>query len=382
MERYDVAIVGAGPAGSAAAISLARAGHEVLLIDKQKFPREKLCGDFLNPVNWPVLERLGVADDILSQEHRKISHFRISSCGGSQAVAALSAPGRGRAFGLGLRRSILDDTLLHRAKTEGAEVRTGVALRDVRRSADGWRLNVARDETEERLTARVLIGADGRNSRTAHRLGLARPNELDAKHVGVQSQVKNAAETDDGVHIHLFPGGYAGLVGVGGGLTNVCFTIDKKTLKECSSVTELWEKTLYRNRILKEQLGRGEIVAPIRTAFPVYFAPRRCYGDGFLLAGDAARVTEPVTGEGVYFALRSGELAAETVARALRRGDLSARALSAYARDCRSWFARRRAVNHLVRAVVRRPALASALVRFSAAVPVPMNSLVRAVCAA
>ena len=72
MERFDVAIVGAGPAGSSAAISLARKGYSVILLERAIFPREKLCGDFLNPANWPLLERLGVVDEILSLEHEKV----------------------------------------------------------------------------------------------------------------------------------------------------------------------------------------------------------------------------------------------------------------------------------------------------------------------
>src|SRR3989338_2178521 len=86
MERFDVAIVGAGPAGSSAAISLARKGYSVILLERAIFPREKLCGDFLNPANWPLLERLGVFDEILSLEHEKVTAFRIStfSCSGQR----------------------------------------------------------------------------------------------------------------------------------------------------------------------------------------------------------------------------------------------------------------------------------------------------------
>ena len=69
MEQFDAAIIGAGPAGAAAALSLASKGYRVVLIDKEKFPREKLCGDFINPVNWPILRELGVDTDILSSEH-------------------------------------------------------------------------------------------------------------------------------------------------------------------------------------------------------------------------------------------------------------------------------------------------------------------------
>jgi menaquinone-9 beta-reductase len=143
MKHFDVAIVGAGPAGSSAAITLARAGYSAVLLEKKTFPREKLCGDFLNPVNWPVLERLHVAAEILSQEHQKVSSFRMTSHAGSQATVALPAPGGNRSFGLGLRRSILDDILLRQAKIAGAEVGTDVAVRAIRRAGDRWSLNVS-----------------------------------------------------------------------------------------------------------------------------------------------------------------------------------------------------------------------------------------------
>ena len=108
MEEFDVAIIGAGPAGAAAAISLASKGYHVVLIDKEKFPRDKLCGDFINPVNWPILRELEVDSDILSSEHDKITEFRITACSGEHAQARLPAQNRGPDFGLGLSRSTFD----------------------------------------------------------------------------------------------------------------------------------------------------------------------------------------------------------------------------------------------------------------------------------
>src|SRR5688500_20374644 len=89
MENFDAAIIGAGPAGAAAAISLAGKGYRVALIDKEKFPRGKLCGDFINPVNWPILRELDVENDLLSSEHGKVRAFRLTSCSGEHAEALL-----------------------------------------------------------------------------------------------------------------------------------------------------------------------------------------------------------------------------------------------------------------------------------------------------
>jgi flavin-dependent dehydrogenase len=124
MQDFDVAIVGAGPAGCSSAITLAQLGYEVVLIDRAIFPREKLCGDFVNPINWPVLQRLHVSDDVLGRRHVKITRFRITSADGAQATSPLPAAG-GRQFGLGLRRYDLDHTLLERAKSLAVTVNEG-----------------------------------------------------------------------------------------------------------------------------------------------------------------------------------------------------------------------------------------------------------------
>ncbi|MEK7334064.1 MAG: NAD(P)/FAD-dependent oxidoreductase, partial [Candidatus Binatota bacterium] len=163
MERFDVAIVGAGPAGSSAAISLARKGYSVILLERAIFPREKLCGDFLNPANWPLLERLGVVDEILSLEHEKVTAFRISTFSGAEA--AISFPSRnGRTlFGLGLRRSSLDDLLLRSAQREGVQVKQGCKVGYLAKEAGGWSLSLGDQSKGKRVSSSFLIGADGRN---------------------------------------------------------------------------------------------------------------------------------------------------------------------------------------------------------------------------
>jgi hypothetical protein len=107
MNKFDVAIIGAGPAGSSAAVALARRGYTVALLDKEYFPREKLCGDFINPSNWPLLEALGVKRELLAHDHEAVTAFRITSFNGAEAEVALPSSDGAAVYGLGLRRFFL-----------------------------------------------------------------------------------------------------------------------------------------------------------------------------------------------------------------------------------------------------------------------------------
>lgn len=378
MERFDVAIVGAGPAGCSAAIFLARRGYSVVLLEKSVFPREKLCGDFLNPVNWEIFEKLGIQDELLSLKHAKVQSFRMSASSVNVTVPFARRNGS-YAFGLGLRRSLFDDVLLRLAEREGATIRQGCKLNQLSREKTEWGLTWGDSSASEKVAATLLIGADSRNSWVAHRLGLTAPGEKSAKFIAFQLHLQAYGQTDGEVQIHLFPGGYAGLVGLGGGMANLCFTVEKRKARE-ASVDAFFEKCLYRNLHLKKALEQSKIVGDMRSAYPVYFSPRRCYGDGFLLTGDAAQVTEPVTGEGVYFALKSGELAAKAIDLAFTKGKFSFRQLSSYSLACQQIFSSRQRVNGLIRALIYRPSLLEPLIRLSSKNFFPIGCLVNLVC--
>src|SRR5687767_7639655 len=133
MKKFDVAIVGAGPSGSSAAIALARKGYSVALVDKEQFPREKLCGDFLNPVNWPVLRQLDVEREVLSRPHEKVTAFRLTSFCGDEAEVPLPKRNGATAFGLGLRRFDLDHVLFTQAEHNGTTVLQDWRVKELRR---------------------------------------------------------------------------------------------------------------------------------------------------------------------------------------------------------------------------------------------------------
>ena len=156
---WDVAIVGSGPAGASCAAFCARAGLRTLVLERATFPREKVCGDCLNPACWPVLERLGVATKVRAASHGKLSTVEFIDVNGRSIKAPLP---NGENAAIAIRRSVLDQILLRRARSLGAEVREGETLLSLERGK-GWRVRT--DHSEE--NARLLVAADGRNSSVA-----------------------------------------------------------------------------------------------------------------------------------------------------------------------------------------------------------------------
>ena len=376
MRIVDVAIIGAGPAGSAAAIALAGRGYEVALIDKQAFPREKLCGDFINPINWGVFRDLGVEDRVLAEPHGEVTGFRITSPSGAEAEAPFGSHDLPRRMGLGLKRSTLDQLLTQRAAELGATTCLGRRIEKLSRTARGWQLTIG----GEYWQAKVLIGADGRNSWVAQQFGLHRSASMQGRSVGFQGRLRCARAAGGQIEIHLFPGGYAGVVSLGDGTVTLGIAIDKRKLGSERGAGFLFHEVLAQNPHLKEIIARSSDPAELRSAYPVYFPARRCVIDGALLVGDAARVSEPVTGEGIYFAMRSGLLAAESIDLALRRGNLAAEVLAGYELNCRRTFRSRLALNALLRFAAYRPALLDPLIRLSAKNDRLLHSLVETVC--
>jgi len=373
---FDIGIVGAGPAGSSAAISLARKGYSVVLVDKSTFPRSKLCGDFLNPINWPLFNRLGVAEELLSLEHEKITGFRISCFTGEEASFPFPHHHGRPLSGLGLNRLYLDHLLLKRAEREGATVLEGKKVRDLSNDGGQWGITLTDPSGDETLHTAFLIGADGRNSRVAERLGLAGPRESRGSCLGFQLHLRGVQGMNGQVQIHLFPGGYAGLAGVGGGITNLCFALEKQRAKDHSSIESILENCLYKNPHLKNALKGSQQASKIQSTYPVHTARRRSSGDGFVLLGDAAYAPEPVTGEGVYFALKSANLASEIIHQAFVKGDLSANQMARYEVACKKGLWWREKLNTLNRGLVYRPFLLRPLIRLSSKTSFPIGPLI------
>src|SRR5262245_61378750 len=174
-EPYDVAIVGAGPAGAASAILLARAGWRVALVDRSTFPRDKPCAEYLSPAAEPLLTDLGVMDQLEMTRPARLRGFLIYAPNGGkiQGDFAATCDAEGRSHfetGLAIPRLRLDATLVEGARAAGAELHTNWRLGQLARDDGVWRLIPVGDD--EPISARLLLAADGVHSTVARRLGL------------------------------------------------------------------------------------------------------------------------------------------------------------------------------------------------------------------
>jgi geranylgeranyl reductase family protein len=326
---FDVAVVGGGPSGSTCAAFCAAGGLRTLLLERETFPREKVCGDCLNPAAWPVLERLGVAEAVCALPSSRLREVEFADSRGRSLCVPLPPGPRGET---GIRRSLLDALLLDAARSHGVEVRERATVEQITRDRNGWRVEAG----GRAYSASVLVAADGRNSTVARLLGLLPRASRDR--IALQAHFAAEQEHEGRVVMRFLPWGYSGLAPVGEGLLNLCLVARPRDI----DALKAWALGHF-------SLGPDQTW---RTVTPLTRSPLRPAGDGLLLVGDAARVVEPFTGEGIFYALATGELAA----RHLIRGDLRG-----YARAQARLYRGRMWVNHLARAACLHPRFASAL---------------------
>jgi flavin-dependent dehydrogenase len=296
-EQFDVIVVGGGPAGAAAAAFCAQAGWSVALLEHKTFPRHKVCGDVINPGCWPVLERLGAAGNIRALPHHAITGARFTTDTGE----ALDVSMQTRA----IRRSLFDAALLEHARHCGVTVREDEAAVEF----SGQQVVTRRSRY---LALQGIIGADGRHSAVARRLGLRR-GRGDNGHIAFQGHFAAPATLEDRVQLHLFPGGYCGLVRVDSALANLCIVTDRASARYHDDCEALFARTVWRNRQFRDLGIAPEPVTPLHSAHPLAGAMNVPQRDRVWLAGDALQTREPFTGQGIFFALRTAELAAQAI---------------------------------------------------------------------
>ena len=292
METFDVAIVGGGPAGSSCAAFCAMAGLQALILEREKFPREKVCGDCLNPSCWPVLERLELADRVRDLPHSKLCSVEFISINGREVTVDLPSGADGE---ISVKRSLFDDLLLRRASELGANVQERTTVTGLSRN-DYWNIKTSSGDS---FQARILIGADGRNSTVAHLCNLLpRPAR---ERVALQAHIPLPRDFGNRIVLQFLREGYSGQASVNETQLNLCLVGTPPTI----SKLRRWAEHQF-------QLPADQ---PWRTITPLTRSPVPSAHENLFFIGDAARVVEPFTGEGIYYAMRSGELAANAAAK-------------------------------------------------------------------
>ncbi len=358
MTAYDAIVVGAGPAGSAAATYLARAGKRVAVVDKATFPREKFCGDGLTTGALRELEVLGLAPSSVAS-WLAVDDVVVRSPSGREVTYPLPR-GQGL-FAAVARRVDLDGALVNLARAAGADVFEGAPL--VSASTARGRAIIDANGVGV-LEAPVVIGADGMWSPLRKQLGAAIPHYLGEWHAFRQyfGNVTGRGERKLVVWFEpdLLPG-YAWSFPLPGGAANVGFGVLRDSRRSGHDVKALWPRLLELPHI-RDALGpRAEPISPYRAwPIPARITQVALTAPNALFAGDAAAATDSMTGEGIGQALLTGRLAAEAI---IEGGDVC----QSYERAVRrALFADHRASIALGH-VLARKRLASAAVRVSGA---------------
>lgn len=383
--RADAVVVGAGPAGAATAILLAEEGLSVVLLDRARFPRDKICGEYLSPEGSRILDRLGVLPRVEAGGARPLRGMRVLAPDGTLLVGDYPADGSWhghRPHALAVRRRVLDLALIERARRAGVAVREGVRVVDLLR--EGRRVTGvvaeptgpgARAGAAERLPARLVIAADGRASVIVQRLGLRRPHRW-LHRLALVADVEGACGDPERGEIVLAPPAYSILNPVTAGVGNLSLVIPVEEARRQKADLAGYFDTVTRGLPgFRERLRDARRVGPVRALGPLAYHVVPPRADGVLLVGDAAGFLDPFTGEGIYAALRSAEVAAEVGARAVKTGDVSAAALRpAHVRRAAEFAAKTRVTLILQRVIARR-ALSVAAARLLAGRPAHLARL-------
>ncbi len=367
---FDVAIVGSGPAGASCALRLARNGANVALVDAKPFPRNKLCGEYLNLGAIRELYDVGVGDELSSRAtplkgmrlfiHNDVATFPISPSAWSMA------------------RTLLDDCIRNAALRAGTEPIPGRVRRiDIR--DDRVLLAIERNGEEQHVAARFVVGADGMQSNVARLCRLTRAVHSEAFAIGAHHA---DIELGDWIEMYACEGGYVAFNPLDSRSANVVFVIGRKRLADAAGdlrdeLTQFCRRATNGTHTLNDPHyhEKRRAIGPLahRTVRPV--------AHRVLLAGDAAAFVDPFTGQGVYLALTGGRLASRALTAALRNQARQRDAFREYAHDLRAAVAERELVTLMMKTFLRCSVVARRASRRLRLSPQDFSYLIDAVCA-
>jgi flavin-dependent dehydrogenase len=332
----------------------------VVVLDRARFPRSKPCAEYLSPQASRVLASMGVLARVEDSGAAQLSGMVIRAPSGTRVIgefAGCSVQGF-RDRGLSVRREILDAILLDAARDAGAEVREEAHVVDVRRDASGRARGVRLVDHSE-IDADLVVGADGLRSIVARRLGLAGSARWPRRYALV-THYRDVGDIGPCGEMHVERGGYVGIADVGAGVTTVALVVPSRIARSIGGQREAFlDAWLAARPQLAGRFARARRVSPVVATGPFASRARRAWTAGAALVGDAADFFDPFTGEGIYSALRGGELLAPHVIASLGADTVARanRALAAYDAARRREFGGKWIVEWLIGAVVGSPRL-------------------------
>ncbi len=313
--NYDVIIAGGGPAGSSTAIHLAMRGARVLLIEQKKFPRPKLCGEFISPECAFHFERLGVAEQMFAAGPATLSETVFYARSGARAVVPSSWFGSS-GVALGLSRTEMDERLLRRAAAAGVHVIENASVSNLIIEEGCVRGVTVRQETTETIfRAPITVDATGRSRALTRHLISRTKTPKRPPMVAFKAHLENTSVEPGACEIYFYRGGYGGLSTIENGLSNLCFIASAGDVRACNADADrVMREIVCQNRRARLTLQEARLHSNWMAVSLEGFGRYRVAPAGGLLAvGDAASFIDPFTGSGMLMAMESGELAANAI---------------------------------------------------------------------
>lgn len=348
MIRTELLVIGGGPAGAALAALAAGRGIKTLVIERDRFPRDKVCGEFVSAEGSAVLSRLGVLQEVTAQGAMPMEACLLADAKGRSVEAALPDLPRAGRTAYGISRAALDQILLRHADLKGATVREGwiamgPELKDGRVTGVTVRPANASDGVET-ISAKLVVAADGRRSMLQRMLhpAIGDPLATSGKSwFGFKAHFPDrTGGLDRRIELFVFDGGYAGLGPIEGGRLDLALIARIDALSATAkSPQHLFEERMLKNPLLASRLSGEPPCSAWKSIGPLRFNVRTPASHGAMFLGDAAGTIDPFSGEGISNALRGAELALPFVERAVAAGGLDAAGERAWSSAWRSAFA-------------------------------------------
>lgn len=313
--EIDVAVIGGGLAGLISSTLLAKAGREVLLVEKKTYPFHRVCGEYISKEVVGFLKREGLFPDFVNTPD--ILFFEFSDTRGKKVKVPLDLGG------FGISRYVLDEWLFQKAKEAGVQFRLGtqVSKLDFDQNEDRFQLNLS---DHAQINARYVIGAFGKRSKLDHVLKRSFVQQR-SPYIGVKYHVKTDFVRDT-VALHNFEGGYCGLNAIEEGKFNLCYLGSRDQLRHYGTIEEMEQQILWQNPILRRVFLESDFLFDKPEVInEINFEPKQPVEHHMLMAGDSAGLITPLCGNGMAMAIHSGKLAAEALISSSNRQEIESR---------------------------------------------------------
>ena len=372
-KRYDAIVIGGGPAGSTTALMLARAGSAVALIEKSRFPRPKVCGEFISASTFPLLAELGLLEDVrrlAGPEIRRVGIFSGESVSISDMPPVSGPFGQ---WGKALGREHFDLLMLEAAVRAGADLWQPFRVANIEPLSQGWRCEIGHGNSSTSLFARTIVAANGSWEKSPWLPDCSAPHKA-SDLLAFKAHFDGADLPSDLMPLLVFPGGYGGMVRSDAGRVSLSCCITRRTLDQCrKSEARAGDAVLLHLRQacggLASALKRAKLRGAWLSAGPIRPGIRPAFADGIFRVGNAAGEAHPIIAEGISMAVQSAWLLGRALISeqdSLDNASVLAEVGRAYAASWRAQFAGRIHAAAVFAHTLKRPesaALALALPR-------------------